>query len=105
MKVSSIINLTVFNGIGIFLAALVAGDQAWRLSYWHSLGFTPNTTYYPFFLITSATKGSDTIPGQLTIDWLQVLVVVLVIVDLFVLIGYIRRKRATPVEVAPAKTQ
>jgi hypothetical protein len=92
MKLTSAINLAVFNVVGLILAVLIAGDQAYRLSYWRSMGFTPHTDYYPFFLITTATKGTTYIPGLLTIDWLQVLVVILAVVDSLMLIGYVRRR-------------
>ena len=93
MKLTSIITLVVFNVVVLALADWVYSDRVWRLGYWESLGFTPKTTYYPFFYITSAVNGSTRIPGLLTIDWLQVLLVVAVIVDGSYAINMIRRRR------------
>lgn len=102
MKLSSVLNLAVFNGVGIVLAALVAEDQAWRLAYWRSMGFTPTTTYYPFFMSTSATNGLSSIPGLFTVDWLQVVLVVMAAVDALVVVGYLRRRSAA-VEMTPVQ--
>lgn len=94
MRLASLLNLAVFNGVAIILAVLVFSDRAWRLGYWeNTLGFTPNTVYYPFFYVTSAVKGSTSIPGLLTIDWLQVILVVMVVVDGSILLGMLRRSR------------
>lgn len=92
MKLATAINLAAFNIIALVLAVLIAQDQAWRLSYWRSMGFTSTTTYYPFFLITSATNGTAYIPGTLTLDWLQVILAVMAVVDIFAIIGYVRRR-------------
>jgi hypothetical protein len=100
MKVTSLINLAVFNLIAVILASLVYSDRVFRVSYWLSLGFTPTTTYYPFAYITSASRGSTYIPGTLTIDWLQVILVVAVVVDGSFALGVLRRRRQAP----PSKT-
>lgn len=100
MKISSLINLIVFNGVALVLAALVYDDRVWRVGYWDSLGFTPTTRYYPFFYITSAVKGSTTISGLLTVDWLQVILVAMAVVDIGFVVGQLRNRRAAP---APAK--
>lgn len=96
MKLTSLINLAVFNGIALILAVLVYDDRVWRLSYWESLGFTPTTHYYPFFFITSAVKGSSYIGGILTIDWLQVIIVAAAVVDAFIGLGVIKHRQAKP---------
>lgn len=93
MKLTSIVNVAIFNAVALILAVLVYDDRLWRLSYFHSEGFTTTTTYYPFFYITSATRGSTYIAGLLTVDWLQVVIVVTVIVDAVVAYGVLRRPR------------
>lgn len=96
MKLTSLINIVVFNGVALILAVLVYDDRLWRLSYWESLGFTPTTHYYPFFYVTSAVKGSTYIGGLLTIDWLQVIIVAAAVVDAFIGLGLIRQRQAGP---------
>jgi hypothetical protein len=81
MKASSVIQLVVSNVILVALILAVLQDYAYRLSYWRSLGFTPTTTYSFLTFITSATNGSTRIPGQLTLDWVQVFVILLVVID------------------------
>lgn len=98
MKLTSLVNILVFNGVALILAVLVYDDRLWRLSYFRSEGFTPTTAYYPFFYITSATNGSTYIAGLLTVDWLQVIIVVTAVVDALIAYGIIR----TPRHSAPA---
>lgn len=96
MKLTSVINMAVFNGVAVILAALVYSDRVYRISYWHSIGFTPSTAYYPFFYITSAVRGSTYIPGTLTLDWLQVILVITVVVDAVFALGVLRQRRTGP---------
>jgi hypothetical protein len=93
LKLSSFLNIAVFNVVAIVLAYLVYSDRVYRLGYWHTLGFTPSTAYYPFFYVTSAVQGSTHIAGLLTIDWLQVILVAMVVVDGSVALGLFRRSR------------
>jgi type III secretory pathway component EscU len=93
LKVTSIINIIVFNVVALALAVLVYNDRVWRLDYWQSLGFTPTTVYYPFFYVTSAVRGSTTIQGLTTIDWIQVIIVVAVVIDGSFAYGAIRHSR------------
>jgi len=87
----------------VILAALwtVLQDDAGRLVYFRTLGFTPSTAYYPFFYITSAVDGSTRIQGLLTLDWVQVLAALLILIDLALLIGFLRERRAVPRVQAP----
>jgi hypothetical protein len=88
----SIAYLVISNAALLGLIWWVFQDYAYRLAYWRSMGFTPTTKYWPFFYVTSAVKGSVYIPGQLTLDWTQVLGVVLIIIDAGFLIGLYRRR-------------
>jgi hypothetical protein len=93
MKLSSIISVIVFNVVALVLAYLVYADRVFRIGYWEQMGFTSKTVYYPFFYITSAVNGPVAIPGTLTLDWLQVLLVIAIVVDGNFAIGLIRRRR------------
>lgn len=77
--------------IGVLIWAVYEDFQA-RLTYFRELGFTPSTTYYPFFYITRATDGSTVIQGLLTLDWIQVLAAILVVADVFFAVGLWRRR-------------
>lgn len=86
MKVLPLLKVLVVNALLIALLALITENYGLRLAYWTSEGFASTTVRYPFFFITSAVKGSTHIPGLLSVDWQQVIVVVLVAVDgLFVI--------------------
>jgi hypothetical protein len=89
----SAIPILVSNLIILALIIEILQDYAYRLSYWRSMGFTPSTTYSPFFFVTSAIRGSTYIPGQLTLDWTQVLAVVLAVMDAAYILGMVRRRR------------
>ncbi|MGA2663742.1 MAG: hypothetical protein ABSF83_02185 [Nitrososphaerales archaeon] len=97
-----LVKVLVPNVVILALIWEVLQDQAGRLAYFRSLGFTPATTYYPFFYINSAVDGSDHIQGLLTLDWFQVLAVVLVVLDVALAIGYYRsRNRGAPTAPGP----
>jgi hypothetical protein len=89
-------------GSNVILLALiwwVFQDYAYRASYWRGMGFTPSTSYSPFFYVTTAVRGSTFIQGQLTLDWTQVLGALLVIIDVVFIIGALRvrsRPKAVP---------
>jgi hypothetical protein len=83
----------VSNMVILLLIYGIFQDYAYRLSYWRSLGFAPSTSYSPFFFVTSAAKGSTYIPGQLTLDWAQVLILILVAMDALYVYGVVRRRQ------------
>lgn len=94
---SSLAYVLTANAIILFLMGEIFQDYASRLAYWRSMDFTPSTTYYPFFFITTAVRGSTYIAGQLTLDWTQVLAVILVVIDVWFVVGILRsRKRVQP---------
>jgi hypothetical protein len=92
VSTSSLVYLVATNAILLVLIWWVFQDYAYRASYWRSMGFTPSTTYSPFFYVTSAVRGSTYIQGQVTLDWTQVLGAVLVVIDVVFLIGVLRRR-------------
>ncbi len=81
MRLLSLVEVLVVNASLIALLLWITGDYGFRAAYWGPEGFTPATARYPLFLITSAAKGSTSIPGLLTLDWQQVVVLVLVLTD------------------------
>ena len=81
MKLSSLIEVLVVNAFLIPLLLLITENYGLRSAYWASEGFTSTTVRYPFFFITSAVRGNTHIPGLLSVDWQQVVLVVLVAVD------------------------
>ena len=95
MRISALdaVKILVTNAVILLLIWEVFQDFQGRLSYFRELGFTPSTAYYPFLYITSAVNGSTRIPGQLTLDWIQVLAVVLVILDISFALPYVRRRK------------
>ncbi|MGD0637636.1 MAG: hypothetical protein ABSA72_06330 [Nitrososphaerales archaeon] len=99
MKVVSVAKIIIPNVVVLAMLWEVLQDQAGRLAYFRTLGFTPSTAYYPFFYITSAVDGTTRIQGLLTLDWAQVLAVVLVLFDAAFVIGFLRdRKPAAGVQ-------
>ena len=92
MKVASLARMVIPNLVILALLWGVLQDSAGRLDYFRTMGFTTSTSYYPFFYITSAVNGSTNIPGTLTLDWTQVLVAVLVILDAGFVWRQLRRK-------------
>lgn len=83
MKLLPFLEVLVVNAILIPLLALITQNYALRTAYWAKPGdgFTPTMTRYPFFFMTSAVKGSTHIPGLLSVDWQQIIVLLLLVVD------------------------
>jgi hypothetical protein len=91
MKAVLFAKIAVSNLVILAIVWNVLQDDAGRTAYFQALGFTPSTAFYPFFYITSAVNGSIKIPGLLTLDWTQVLVAALIILDLSFALPYLRR--------------
>ncbi len=81
MKLLPLLEVLFANAVLIALLLWMTGDYGYRTAYWGPEGFTPTTVRYPLFLITSAVKGSTSIPGLLTVDWQQIVLVLLVVTD------------------------
>ncbi len=81
MKLLTLVEALVVNVLLIALLLWITGDYGFRAAYWGGEGFTPTTVRYPLFLITSAVKGSTSIPGLLTVDWQQVVILILAVTD------------------------
>ena len=95
MNAARLARIIVTNVVILAIILAVLRDDAGRLSYFQSLGFTTTTTYYPFFYITSAVNGSTYIAGELTLDWIQVLAVVLIVLDVGFLLPFLRSRLAS----------
>ncbi|MDA4116845.1 MAG: hypothetical protein OK455_00680 [Thaumarchaeota archaeon] len=85
MKIFSILEVVVVNAVLLALLAWVTGDYSTRADYWGPESFTPTMVRYPLFMITSAARGSTVIPGLLTVDWQQIIVLILVVTDVIYL--------------------
>jgi hypothetical protein len=81
MNRAFLIEAIIVNAILIPLLLLITKNYDLRTAYWLSEGFTPTTVRYPLLMITSAVKGSTRIPGLLSVDWQQVIAVILVVTD------------------------
>ncbi len=96
MKAVSAMKIIIPNVVILAMLWAVLQDQAGRLAYFRTLGFTPSTAYYPFFYITSAVDGTTRIQGLLTFDWAQALAVALILIDAALVIGFRRNKKSLP---------
>jgi hypothetical protein len=104
MKALHVARIVVTNVVILAIIWAILQDDAGRVAYFQSLGFTTSTAYYPFFYVTSASNQATHIPGLLTLDWTQVLAVVLAILDVGFLLPVLRRNGVPkePANVAPA---
>jgi len=106
MKLLPLLEVLVVNAILIPLLALITQNYALRMAYWARPGdgFTPTMTRYPLFFITSAVNGSTNIPGLLSVDWQQVVLLVLIVTDAVYVWSAVRdgrRRMASPPPRAP----
>jgi hypothetical protein len=97
MKAARLAELVLSNAVILAMLWAVLQDDSGRLAYFRSLGFTTSTQYYPFFYATSAVNGTTHIGGLLTLDWVQILVAALIIIDGLFLVGLLRKQRQAPV--------
>jgi len=81
MRLLAFIEVLIVNVVLIALLVWITGDYNYRTAYWGPERFTPSTVRYPLLLITSAMSGSTSIPGLLTVDWQQIVLLVLVVTD------------------------
>jgi hypothetical protein len=81
MRLLPLFQVLLANAVLIAILLWITGDYSYRDSYFATEGFTTTTVRYPLFLITSALKGSTTIPGLLTLDWQQVVLLLLLVTD------------------------
>ena len=94
MKAASVLEVFVVNAVLVTLLILITENYGLRTAYWGPEGFTPSMTRYPLFFVTSAVKGTTRIPGLLSVDWQQVVLLLLFVVDgLFVLSALKGRRR------------
>ena len=93
MKLLSLVEVLFVNVVLLALLLWITGDYAFRAAYWGTESFDPTTARYPLLLITSAVKGTTSIPGLLTIDWQQVVALVLVVTDAIYLSNLLRSRR------------
>ena len=94
MKLSSLVEAVFANAVLLYLISLVRDDQASRLGYWNSIGFSANPSYSLLTLRYSSLKGATSIPGLSTLDWVQVLIVALVLIDAYFVLDTFQKKNA-----------
>jgi hypothetical protein len=94
MRPLPLLEVLVVNALLLALLLWITGDYGFRASYWTTEGFVSSIVRYPpLFFVTSAVKGSTSIPGLLTIDWQQIVVLMLVVTDAVYLSSLVRARR------------
>ncbi len=81
MKLLPLLEAVVANVFLIAIFVLITENYGLRIAYLQHEGFAPDMVRYPLFFITSATNGTTHIPGILSVDWQQVVLLVLIVVD------------------------
>lgn len=94
MRLLALVELLALDTVLVVLLALITHNYALRNAYWGPEGFTPATTRYPLLFITSAVKGSTYIPGILSVDWQQVLILILVVTNAFFVWSAMKGRRS-----------
>jgi hypothetical protein len=90
MKLLPLVEVLVINAFLIPLLVVITENYGLRAAYWGTEEFTSTTVRYPFFFITSAVKGTTHIPGLISVDWQQVILIILVLVDAVYLFSVLR---------------
>jgi hypothetical protein len=95
----------------VILVLYIQQDIASRIADWYSPAmchpyidtscYTPSISYQFLFYVLSANCtnsagcGTNHIPGTLTLDWTQVIILVVIVVDVFEVLQYVRTKIGT----------
>ena len=95
MRLLAFVEVLVVNVVLIALLVWISGDYSYRAAYWGPEGFTANMVRYPLFYITSAVKGTTHIPGLFSVDWQQVVLVILIVADLVYLLSIFRAPKSS----------
>ena len=89
-----LLEVLIANIVLVALFLWITADYSFRAAYWGTEVFNPTTVRYPLFLVTSAVKGSDPpIPGLLTLDWQQVVLLLMAVTDAVYLSSVLRVRR------------
>ena len=87
------LNLVVFDAVVLFILYYVLTDLAWRNAY--ALGqhpnLSPSTTFGILTRVFILEGGKFPLRSALTLDWVQVWVVTLVLLNGMFAVGYLRR--------------
>lgn len=76
--------LVLFNGACLLLIYYIFIDVQIRVSYARDIGFRLGNIYFPFTKL-QILHGSVNLPSPLTLDWVQVILFALFIVDVYYL--------------------
>lgn len=93
MKALLVLEVLVLNIVLLYVYSLVGQDFASRLAYDRSIGMAPSVSYSVFTYVLSGSNGATFIPGLLTLDWSQVILVALVVVDAGFVISLLQERR------------
>jgi len=110
-----LIEVLIANLVLVALFLWITADYSFRTAYWGTEAFTPTTVRYPLFLFTSAVKGTTgclsvspactSIPGLLTLDWQQVVLLLMVVTDAVYLSSVLRVRRGALLPEASSAAQ
>ena len=96
-KAAALVQLLITNVVLIVLSSLAAQDLSARMDYARSIGFTPSVAYSPLAFVLSSVGHGTSIPGLLTFDWSQLVLIVLILLDgSFALEALLRRGHRNP---------
>ena len=74
--------------------ALVLEDLGWRSAYAAAKGFSPSYSYSVFSQVFSLTRQELDLASPLTLDWIQLFVVGLVVLNLWYLVRVAKRGKS-----------
>lgn len=86
----------LINIILIVLSYLAAQDLSARAEYARSIGFTPSVAYSPLAFVLSSVGHGTNIPGLISFDWSQCLLILLILLDGSFAIEALRRGHRNP---------
>ena len=109
MRLISLIEVVSINAILLYLFTLVRQEFQSRLGYWVSMGFSPEVSYSFLSFVLSASRRGTLIQGTPTLDWSQIFLLILAIIDVAFIFGNliqprINRARLEKVETTGSRT-
>ncbi len=101
MNWSLLARIASINAILLALTYLVYQDLLFRDRYAHQLNFSPSNSYSALSHVLTLTGGTTVLSSPLTLDWLQLLTLALVAIDVLNVVEFVRKRSLSQRQATP----
>lgn len=97
---TGILKVALVDAVLLVFAYYVLQDLSWRDSYAASRGFSASTSFSLLTRRLELTSGGTTLVSPPTLDWIQVVIALLIIVNVAYVVGVLRGPKQNSVKAA-----